>query len=194
MTLLLKSDLSSANSSKAISTLRTDMDDTQKMISAIEDFISSSDSVLVGASFDTIRSHMQKYVDALNKRVKVDESLVNALIKANTTMINYMDGESKLDTSEREAYQSEAESYRSKASGYLDRINSYNSETETVSRNDLFTMYYEAVGEAKKREKIVKLLDELDATDSATYSSLNSTIDEVSSFSTEVGSISTIKV
>lgn len=194
MSLLLQSDLSSANSSKAISLLTSDMEDSKKLSDSIEDFINSSTEVLKGASFDTVRSHMQKYVDALSKRVKTAESLINAIKAANDSMTSYMDGEPKLDSSELETLQSQVNSYRSKAQGYLSRIDNYDSEKETMSKNALYEAYYAARDEQRKREKIIKLINGLEAQDSATFATLSSVSDEISQFSNDVGGINSINV
>ena len=194
MALLLQSDLSSANSSKMISLLTSDMEDSKKLIASLEDFSSSSTSVLVGASFDAVRSHLQGYIDALNTRVKVAESLISSLKAANDAMSDYMDGEAKLDSSELETLQNEANHYKSQAQSYFSRIDNYDSEKESMSKQALYDAYYGAREEQRRREKIIKLINDLEAQDSATFATLSSVTDEISQFSDSVGGISTIRI
>jgi hypothetical protein len=194
MSLLLQSDLSSANKSKAITSLTNDIDDSKKLLASVENFISGSTEHLKGESFDAVRTHMQVYVDALNKRINCAENMIAAIKSANSTMTSFMDGESKLDTSETETVRNQMTAYNSAANSYLGRYNNYDSVVERISRESLYNLYNEALGNAKKKEKILKLLEQLDSKDAATLATLNSSTDDVSSFKTAVGSISSIKV
>lgn len=194
MSLLLQSDLSAANGSKAIAALSNDMDDTRKLLASVEGFISGSTEHLKGESFDTVRSHMQVYVDALNARIKVAENLISAIKSANSTMSNYMDGEPRLDTSELESVKHQWDNLKATASSYLSRYNNYNAEKERISREALYGLYTETERQAKLKEKKYNLLDKLDSTDSATYSKLQSSTEDISTFKGTVGGIKAIKV
>ncbi len=194
MSLLLQSDLSSANKSKAITCLTNDIDDTKKLLASVENFISGSTEQLKGASFDAVRAHMQVYVDALNKRINCAENMIAAIKSANSTMSSFMDGESKLDTSETETVRNQMKAYNSAANAYLGRYNNYDSMRERISRESLYGLYNESLGNAKRKEKILKLLEQLDSKDAATLATLNASTDDVASFKTAVGSISSIKV
>jgi hypothetical protein len=158
MSLLLQSDLSSANKSKAITSLTNDIDDSKKLLASVENFISGSTEHLKGESFDAVRTHMQVYVDALNKRINCAENMIAAIKSANSTMTSFMDGESKLDTSETETVRNQMTAYNSAANSYLGRYNNYDSVVERISRESLYNLYNEALGNAKKKEKILKLL------------------------------------
>ena len=194
MSLLLASDLSAANSSKSITCLTNDMDDAKKLIASVENFISSSPEVLKGDSFDAVRSHMKLYVDALNKRVTVAENIISAMKSANSKMLTYMDGEPKLDTAERETVKGQMDAYNSAAANYRSRANNYDSLHERISREKLESMAYDAEQNAKKMEKKLKLIDNLDSTDSAAYSAFQSATDGINGFKNDVGGINTIKV
>ena len=61
MMLVNKSDLEAANSSVGVNNLMKDKEDAQAVIGAIQDFISSSQEVLVGDSFDAIRKQLNNY-------------------------------------------------------------------------------------------------------------------------------------
>ena len=156
MSLLLASDLSAANGSKSITALTNDMDDAKALIASVENFISSSPEVLKGESFDTVRSHMKAYVDALNKRVTCAENIISAMKSANSTMADYMEGEPKIDTSERESVKAQMDAYNSAAAGYRNRANNYDSLHERISKQKLESMAYDAEENAKKMEKKLK--------------------------------------
>ena len=193
MSLLLQADLSSANSSKSITCLTNDMDDAKKLIASVENFISSSPEVLKGESFDTVRAHMKLYVDALNKRVTCAENIISAMKSANNTMINYMEGESKIDTAERETVKGQMDAYRSAAAGYRNRASNYDSLHERISKAKLESMAYDAEEKAKEMEKKLRLIDNLDSTDSSTYGKFQSATDGINGFKNEVGNITAIK-
>ena len=193
MSLLLAADLSAANGSKSITALTNDMDDAKALIASVENFISSSPEVLKGESFDTVRSHMKSYVDALNKRVTCAENIISAMKSANSTMADYMEGEPKIDTSERESVKAQMDAYNSAAAGYRNRANNYDSLHERISKQKLESMAYDAEENAKKMEKKLKLIDNLDPTDSATYGKFQSATEGINGFKNDVGSISAIK-
>ncbi len=194
MTLLLKSDLGSANQSKLIKTLTNDIDDTDKLIGAIQSFIDSSTNVLIGESFNAVRSHMQVYIDLLSKRKSLAQDMIESIKVANDHMTNYMEDESRLNTSEKELVRNKMNSYYSSAEAYDYRYKHYDSSKERVTKTSLLNMYYDAVNNAKKQEKLLKLLENLDAEDASTHASLVSTEDDISSFKTNVGGISCIKI
>jgi ElaB/YqjD/DUF883 family membrane-anchored ribosome-binding protein len=194
MSLLLQSDLQAANNSKAITSLTTDMEDTKKLLAAVENFISGSTSELKGEAYDTVRAHMQVYVEALNSRIKVAENLIAAIKSANGTMTSYMDGEPKLDTSQMETVKNQMNTFKNSADDLYVRYKYYNPEKERISKETIYSLYSEQLRLAKEKEKLYDLLDHLDSTDTATYNKLKAATDDVNTFKTSVGSISSIKV
>ena len=93
MTLLKKSDLQSANSSGTfMSALISDQEDSQELINSIQDFISSSTDHLKGDAYDAVRAHLETYIPILQTRIKVANSIMEAIKAANNSMIDYMEG------------------------------------------------------------------------------------------------------
>lgn len=194
MSLLNKSDLSEANSSKAIKNLEKDKEDAESMINVIQDFIDSSKEVLVGDSFDAVRNHMQEYINLLQTRIKMADSLIASVKSANETMINYMGVEDTLDTDRLDIYKQQLTLIESNRNSIEARLNNYDADKETVSYSYLKDQLDSLNADVDRYKTKIDLTERLDATDASTYSTLLESEVELTSFKNNVGGVRTISI
>ncbi len=191
MTLLKKSDLNQANNSSAmLSKLISDQEDAQELINSIQEFISSSSSQLKGEAYDAVRTHMETYIPILQTRIKVASSLVDAIKSANSTMIDYMEDESVLNTDDLDVLYNEYNNYKAAAQSSL---NSYNFFIAPEDKQKYKYEYERNAALAKKVNKKIQLLENLVAKDNATYSQLSSVESELTAYKNAISDINTIR-
>ncbi len=192
MTLLKKSDLTDANntSSTMLSNLINDQEDAQEMINAIQEFISSSSSQLKGEAYDAVRAHMETYIPILQMRMKVAASLVESIQSANSTMIDYMEDETVLDTAELDRLHYEYSCYTDSAQRSLNSANVYVTQE---AKSEAMKEYEFYAGEARKLSKKIQLLENLAAKDDSTYTQLCGVEAELTTYKNAIGDIDTIR-
>ena len=179
MSLIKKSDLSDANSARAVTNLEKDKEDAENMINVIQDFIDSSTEVLVGDSFNAVRNHLQEYINILQTRIKIADSLLAAIKKANNTMIDYM-GNVLIDGIEQ---------------AYVNaKINSYDPDKYFASLDSLIADRASYEAQINNLKNKIDLMERLDPTDSSTYASLLESEEELTSFKNIVGGVKTISI
>ena len=193
MALLIKSDLSDANASKLVTNLEKDKEDAESLIGVIQDFIDSSKEVLVGDSFDAVRNHMQEYINLLQTRIKIAESLSTAVKNANQTMIDYMGSEDRLDTDELEILRQRLANKKSIYDETVSRINNY-SDKEWESLDTLTARRDTLETEINTLNTKIDLTANLVAKDGSVYSTLMQSDVEMSEFKTNIGGINTISI
>lgn len=193
MALLIKSDLSDANASKLVINLEKDKEDAESLIGVIQDFIDSSKEVLVGDSFDAVRNHMQEYINLLQTRIKIAESLSTAVKNANQTMIDYMGSEDRLDTDELEILRQRLNNKKSIYDETVSRINNY-SDKEWESLDTLTSRRDTLETEINTLNTKIDLTANLVAKDGSVYSTLMQSDVEMSEFKTNIGGINTISI
>ena len=193
MALLIKSDLSDANASKLVINLEKDKEDAESLIGVIQDFIDSSKEVLVGDSFDAVRNHMQEYINLLQTRIKIAESLSTAVKNANQTMIDYMGSEDRLDTDELEILRQRLANKKSIYDETVSRINNY-SDKEWESLDTLTARRDTLETEINTLNTKIDLTANLVAKDGSVYSTLMQSDVEMSEFKTNIGGINTISI
>lgn len=191
MPLLSKSDLELANSSGAyINALISDQEDTQEMINAIQEFVSSSSEHLKGEAYDAVRAHLETYIPVLQMRIKTATSIMEAIKSANSSMIDYMEEENVLDTSELEKLYSEYNSYTATAQ---ERLNSANAYVTQDAKNRAMSEYDQYTRLAKKTSKKIQLLEGLASKDNSVYSSLSALEGEIMAYKNAISDINPIK-
>ena len=191
MPLLKKSDLNMANSSGAyINALTCDQEDAQAMINAIQEFISSSTEHLKGEAYDAVRAHLETYIPVLELRIRTATSIMDALKNANNSMIDYMEDENVLDTSELDKLYSEYNSYTATAQN---RLNSANAYVTQEAKNQAMSEYEQYDRLAKKTNKKIQLLEGLGPKDNSVYSSLSSLEGEITTYKNVIGDINPIR-
>lgn len=191
MTLLKKSDLQSANSSGTfMSALISDQEDAQELINSIQDFISSSTDYLKGDAYDAVRAHLETYIPILQTRIKVANSIMEAIKAANNSMIDYMEGEDTLDTAELEGLRLQYNAYRGQAERSLASANAY---ITPEAKSQAMAEYERCSALAREVNKKIQLLENLDSQDNAVYASLASIEAEITAFKNAVSDINAIK-
>lgn len=195
MSVVYSSDLSQAmSSSAAINSLNADKEDTASMINALQDFISNTSGRLVGDGYDRVRSHLQGYIKILESRMKIADDLISGIKSACGTMISYMDGEAKLDTSELDFYNTKLINLTNRLESIVASIMSYDPDESDVSLASLRSAYYACENEIKEVKRMIDLLENLDAADAGAYASYLSSDQGVSSLASSVASIPTINI
>lgn len=100
MTRIEKSSLSVANSGEIITKSEEASEAFLSVASSINDFVSNSQTELVGNGFDSIRNVLSFYSDALTKASELVLTFENAIKTNNNSMAVYMDFASVLDTAD----------------------------------------------------------------------------------------------
>ena len=194
MSRLVKSDLSDANTSRAVTNLEKDKEDTESLINVIQDFIDSSKEVLVGDSFDAVRNHMQEYISILQTRIKIADSLLEAVKNANQTMIDYMGSEDVLDTERLDFIKQDLSMQESSLASVNAAISSYDPDKTFGSLDSLYSQRSSLEANIQKLKTKIDLIEKLDAKDAATYSTLMSSETELTGFNNTVGGVRTISI
>ena len=194
MSLIKKSDLSDANSARAVTNLEKDKEDAENMISVIQDFIDSSTEVLVGDSFNAVRNHLQEYINILQTRIKIADSLLAAIKKANTTMIDYMGSEDTIDTAKLESTKQTLSMVQNSYDAVNAKINSYDPDKYFASLDSLIADRASYEAQINNLKNKIDLMERLDPTDSSTYASLLESEEELTSFKNIVGGVKTISI
>lgn len=191
MPLLNRSDLEMANSPGAyMNALISDQEDTQEMINAIQDFVSSSSQHLKGEAYDAVRAHLETYIPVLQMRIKTATSIMEALKSANNSMIDYMEEENVLDTNELDKLYSEYNSYTATAQN---RLNSANAYITQDAKNRAMSEYEQYSRLAKKASKKIQLLEGLVSKDNSVYSGLSALEGEIMAYKNAIGDINPIR-
>ncbi len=194
MAILIKSDLVEANSSKLVSSLEKDKEDTEALISVIEDFIDSSKEVLVGDSFEAVRNHLQEYINLLQTRLKIADSLFTAVNNANQTMIDYMGTEDKIDSSSIDTLKQQLSLVTTNYDDAVTRINKYDADREWESLDTLCNRRDSLEQEINSLKVKIDLATNLEAKDTSTYSTFLQSEVEITNFKNGVGGIKTISI
>ena len=191
--LVYKADLDAASSSANITNLTKDKEDAEALRGAIQDFISSSQDVLIGDSFDAIRKQLNNYGILMQYREKAADALISAIKEANNSLGSYMDGESKLDTDDYDKFKAEYDSAVASVNSLNSRISSYDPDTDTTSLSDLISQRDAAEAKAAEYKRLMNLLEGLPGADSSAYGKLTSGAADSNSLQGMVGEIVTIR-
>lgn len=194
LTVIYKADLNDANSLDALQNLENECGQTKSLIAAIEDFISSSSTRLHGTSWDSVRSKLSLYLNALNLRYSIASSLAGDIKKANNSLSSYMGPYTELNTQYLEELNRLRVQYKN---------NLYNARTQYINLLN-FTMeeveqeknIYVALREINRYSNLVSELDSkiekiegLEMADINAYSTLSSAIVDIAAYNAQVSSI-----
>lgn len=194
MSVIYAGDLSHAMNGAAVSSLNADKEDAASMINAIQDFISNTTGNLVGRGYDEIRGHLQSYIGILEARSRIADEIIAGIKSACGTMISYMDGEGKLDTSELPDYYNKLNSLLQTLANIAGAINSYDPDESDVSLSYLYSQYTSCELQIKEVKRMIDLLEGLDAADAGAFASYSNNDQSVSSLNGSVAGVSTINV
>ena len=197
MSVVYSSDLSKANSSELMSAIESIISSSDKMASQIEKFISESKDELKGGGYDAVRTKMSIYADALRKQSKICSNLYGNVKSANNTMLNYMEGYTKLNDSEKEEIRTELNNAKSMLSWLEEYSNVWvldketNEKTKKSRRNgsDYQIESYRKIIE--ELEKLLKKLEHLKEEDYSAFEMISSVNTDINSYSNCINEIST---
>ena len=195
MSVVYAGDLSDAMSaSAAINSLNADKEDAASMINALQDFISNTSGRLIGAGYDSVRNHLESYIGVLESRIRIADELIGGIKSACSSLLSYMDGESKLDTSELEMYYTKQTNLNNRLNSLESAIANYDPDEDEVDIGSLINAYNACELELKEVERMIALLEGLDAADSAAYGAYTGSGAGLSSLSGSVSGVSTISL
>ena len=196
MAIIYSSDLSKANSSSMLSSVENISSSSSSIANQIEGFISSSKTELKGGGYDAVRTKLSMYADAFRKLSTICSNLAGNIKAANNTMLNYMEGYSKLNDAEKEQIRLELDNARAMLSWLEDYSYVWvtDKETEEVTKtrrrngSDYQIESYKTI--FKELEKLYDKLENLSSADSGAYGMISGVEGDVSAFSTCVDGIS----
>lgn len=194
MAILIKSDLVDANSSKMVTSLEKDKEDTESLIGVIQDFIDSSKEVLVGDSFEAVRNHLQEYINLFQTRIKIADSLINAIKTANQTMIDYMGDEDKIDSSNIDLLKQQLSLIKVSNSDAVEKINKYDSNKNNDRLEDLINRRDTTEAEINRLNNLIDITTNLEQKDASVYSTFLQSEAELTSFNNNIGGVKTISI
>ena len=116
---------SELNCSQIQSLLDSDVQETQKLIEAINSFVNESTTTLTGDAYNTARSEMASYISILNERMKAANALKESLSSSTSSLSSYMGEYDYLDDADISIIESEIDSivasYESMKAGWWSR-------------------------------------------------------------------------
>ncbi len=114
------------------SSLSTDSQESKTTKDALTSYISDSKSTLKGEQWDKSRAKMEAFSEALQTRIALAESLMEAIKKALTLLKDYLGEDSMLDTEQLPEYQKQREICVSS----IEKLNAMLTETRQVPHTD----------------------------------------------------------
>ena len=197
MAVVFSSEVSSANSSSMMGALDDVISASSKISSQINSFVTESKEFLKGGGYDAVRNRLNVYSDAFKKQAQLCSILTGNVKSANNTMLNYMEGYTKLNDSELETIKTKLEN----ANRMLTWLEEYSDiwvldketkeKTKKKRRNGTDSQiesYSTIIGEL---EKLVTKLEELSSTDASAFGMISGCEGDVDSFYNCVDGLST---
>ena len=96
----LKVYKSELNSSKLISLLERDIQDTERLITELNSFVTGTKTTLTGSAYDTARSEVENYINILAQRKNTATEIKAAISNSTSSLSSYMGKYDYLDDSE----------------------------------------------------------------------------------------------
>lgn len=188
MAVVYSSELSDANSSSMISSLENHISSFVKLSNQIYDFIGSSESELVGGGYDAVRTKLSMYADAFKKQAQICNTLVGNIKAANNTMLNYMEGYTKLDDSEIETIDGELTNAKNMLAWLKDYSYIWVKDPETQEKTQIERRNgsqgqidsYEIIIE--ELDKLLRKLKELSSKDAEAYAMISGSESDVNAY------------
>lgn len=194
---ILKSNLSVSSNMKSV--LILDIVDTQNLIDAIQDFVENSGADLKGAGYDDLRSKITKYVEVLNIRKQVAESLKIAIEASFPAMEAFMEDYPDLDDSRLSDINTQVSilenKYNSALASYRSLLYSNNDDSNGVTidfSDDVIRCKKMASFYKKEKEKLEKLKTKLEAltpTDNDNYAKFNTAISDLNKYKSQTSNL-----
>lgn len=188
---IIKSDLLSSSINNMISSLESDITDTDNIIKSLNSFIENTKEKLKGKGYDAARAKAAAYIPILNNRKAIAQNLKSAISSAKSTMLAYMENYDSLDDSKL----AETTTKLEQASYDLQQArNAYNDIKAQSSGNDTnYQKYIDSINYYQNLyEELKKLNDKLkhlSQTDISAYSAINSVSQNIANYKSSVSSI-----
>lgn len=187
MTKLYLDDIQHAKTSDARQKVVIDGEEAATLRNAIKSFVEESTSVLVGDSWDLLRTRLNACCDVLTIREQTAINLVTAIDTANQILETYMDGDTFLDDDEIPALEAALAEAKAQLEKLEEGTKVYNSKTKQYD-----VTYDTAAIEATKAQiaklsKMIEKLKRLKPTDASAYGAL--TACDLGSYQTAVNNL-----
>ena len=180
MTKVLSSDLSKANKDN-IDNLELVIETSSKVSTLLDDFISSTPTVLKGSGYDMIRVKVTLYKKAYDVLKNVCENLISIIKGVNNSMINYMEGYTYLDNSQV----GELTQYLSNIAAYINYLSQKAAE-EGIDYSAEIAKWQELYDKIKH---LIELLQGLSGKDSELFGQMEAIIADVENIARMVDGI-----
>lgn len=207
MAKVIKSELVS---SSIVSLLTNDIQDTTNLIEKLTNF--GNDTTLKGADYEVAKKKALSYVEILGQRKAIASSLSSAILQAMSQFATFMGEYEELDDSEIGALEtklsqaqtnySSLQSQLGTGSNNTENTNSSSTNSQTTSSNN--TTNYDASSIRsqmasvdtiiKDVEKKLAKLRELASKDASLYGMISNCQEQVSSYSSNIGSIAVANI
>lgn len=155
----LKVHRSELNSSQITSLLDSDIQDTDKLITELNSFVTGTINTLTGEAYDTARAEIESYIAVLRQRKTTASEIKSAISSATSSLSSYMGPYDYLDDSDLEILNNEIDNIR----GSYENIKA--NLRASYDKNFLTRIYLNwALSNADKQcaAQIAPLLDEID--------------------------------
>ena len=193
MAVVFKSDLSGGAVSGVVAMLKSEADDAQNLINAINSFIEGTQSSLTGKAYDLARQKMGMYIQDLQARKEIATELASAISQGASSLSGYMEEFSKLDDSEIEELASRIKTLNSNIANAQYTIRRYLLSAD--EEDDRYIYYYQR--QIKNYENTKKQLDRklekllgLAGADGAAFGAVEAAGDQVAKYGASVDGIS----
>ena len=188
MTKIIKSDLLGSNINNMITSLESDIKDCDNIITALNNFILETKNDLTGSSFDAARTKISSYIPILTKRKELASRLSFSLSFSISVMNNYVEEYDELDDSKCQ----DIASRLNQISNDLNSVyNKLKEEMDTTSST--YIECFKSIARYQTMHKELTRLNEklmnLASTDESAYSKISNLSNVLSSYKSEVDSI-----
>ncbi len=178
--IVTSSDLTSASTDN-MSSIESVITSSGSISGKIDSFITESKEILKGGGYDNVRIKLLLYIKVLETLKIICENAENNVKVVNNSMINYMEGYSRLDDSQV----SEIEQRLASIKGYLAYLQSENSKSDT----DYSSLIEYWVGIYNQLDHYKNLLKGLAGEDATLFGNLDNLITDIENITRAVHGI-----
>lgn len=187
MAILYADDIQHAKTSDARQKVIVDGEEAKVLKENIKTFIEESVNVLVGDSWDLLRTRLNACCDVLTIREQTATNLVTAIDTANQILETYMDGDSKLDDATLPDLEAELGTAKRQLAILKEGTIVHNSKTGKEEKVYDTMAIENTEKQIKELEKMIEKLERLKPTDASAYGVL--TACDLSSYQTAVNNL-----
>lgn len=189
MTLIVKGDLSKCDSTVGSAMADSEFVTLKKVSTAIEKFITTSESKLKGDSWDKVRAKLNIYITVIGLRQLIVEQFGPSSSSATSYLSNYMEEYSELDDSKLAEQENKLAALKSKINGLESALEGAKAAEEEELVKNIKNLINGNRIAIKELEPYIEKLRGLAAADAAASSKLSDASGEVSNFGKGLGVI-----